>query len=131
MFTINIISAPTPRKVVSYDPDKDDILIQVSDIIGLIEVQNPDNPSESTSVPMYMCCDSFGMYFPPQLDINFIEFIDMNTTLDLGKYKDHVDELKKFYAKLKTDTVEVEQKGNVSHIRRIIRKNKEEPKNDT
>ena len=132
MLIINIIAAPVVKKAISYDPIADELIIEKADIIGLMEVANPEAPDEMATVPMYLCSDNMGVYFPPQLSIMFLELVDSIENIDLSKYKDLIEEIKKVYAEMEnsTETVEVEQKGNVSHIRRIIRskKNKEEPK---
>lgn len=131
MNILSIMAAPSPKKALLYDNEKDELVFERADIIGLIEMENPDNPGELATMPMYMCHDSFGVYFVPQLSMNFIEFVDDLDNIDLGKYNEQVKDIKKFYEEVLSDieTVEVESKGNVSHIRRIIRNKKPtEPK---
>lgn len=130
MFIINIIPAPQPKKAVSYDPIEDDLVIQTADVIGLIEVQNPENPQEVANMPMYMVSDEFGIYNAPQVDPHFLEFIELGDALDLDKYKAQIEGIKKFHEEIENETVEVESKGNVSHIKRFVRpaKKKEDPK---
>lgn len=132
MFIVNIIPAPTPKKAISYDNEKDELIIEKADIIALVEIANPDQPSETATIPMYMCCDSFGVYFAPQMSINFLEFIEDWDAVDLGKYTQHISEINKFHENIKnkTETVEVERKGNLTQIKRIIRHKKEETKKD-
>lgn len=128
MFIINIISAPNPKKAVTYDEKNDNLVITAADVIALVEVPNPDNSNEVATVPMIMCCDSFGVYYPPQLDINFLEFIEQNDIVDIGKYTLLINEIKKFYKESVDTKVEVKNKGNVSFIKRL---KKEDPKNDS
>lgn len=132
MHIINIIPAPVPKKAVYYNLQKDKLFTENADIIALTEIQNPDNPQEAAVLPLYMCCDALGVYFPPQMDITFLEFIGVNDEINPVKYEKHIVELKKLYANLKdkTEVIEVESKGN---IRKIIRptKIKDEPKTDS
>jgi len=136
MYIINIIPAVTPKKALSYDHEKDELIIEKADIVALVELQNPDNLQEAATVPMYMCCDSFGVYFSPQLSINFLEFVDTHEDVDFGKYIEQIKEIKDFYIKVKNktdfETIEVEKRGNLTQIKRIIRSKKiEEPKYDS
>lgn len=131
MMIISILAAPNPKRAVWYDKEKDDLVFQIADIIGLISMENPDDPEELCTIPMYMTPDNFGGYSLPQMDINFIEFIDLDTNIDLGKYLDIIIEIKKLYEEIESETVEVETKGNVSQIKRFIRPlKKETPKDD-
>jgi len=128
---INIIPAPTPKKAVVYDPIKDEVVFETADVIGLVEVINPDNEQEGVIIPMYMCSNSMGTFYPPQMDINFLELIPMNKDLDLSKYVDTINELKKYYQEIEEGIIEVETKGNVSSIKRFIKPSKKDkPKND-
>lgn len=133
MFIVSIIAAPSPKKAVSYDHVKDELLIEKADIIALVEINNPDNPGETATIPMYMSSDSFGVYFAPQMSMNFLEFIEPHDSIDLSKYLEQMEDIKKFHEDVenKTETIEVERKGNISHIKRIIKQRKtEEPKDD-
>lgn len=134
MFINSIIPAPNAKKAVWYDPIKDDIVITTSDIIGLIELLNPENPEETATIPMYMTADKLGVYTLPQLDVNFLEFLDPFDSVDLGKYTQQIQDIKILYAKMQAENpevVEVETKGNVSQIKRIIRNIKSEsPKHE-
>jgi len=132
MFILNIIPAPVPKKAVLYNPENDTLIIQPADIIALMELENPDAPGETATIPMYLCSDSLGVYFPPQMDITFLDLIDSPKTVDIGDYTDQILEIKKFFDEAEADTVEVETKGNVSQIKRFVRpRKKEEPKNDS
>lgn len=131
MLIVNIIAAPSPKKAVSYDHDKDELIVERADVISLVEISNPDNAGEIATIPMYMCADSFGVYFAPQMSINFLEFIEPHDSIDMGKYEEHIKEIKKFHEDEKAETIEVERKGNLTQIKRIIRQKKiEDPKND-
>lgn len=133
MFIVNIIAAPSPKKAVSYDHMKDELIIEKADIIALVEIANPDNPGETATIPMYMCSDSFGVYFSPQMSINFLEFIEPHDSVDLGKYLEQIEDIKKFHEDVdnNTETIEVERKGNLTQIKRIIKQRKTEtPKDD-
>ena len=123
---MSIIPAPKARRAVWYDRDKDDLVFQIADIIGLISMENPDDVEELCTIPMYMTPDNFGGYILPQMDINFIEFVELDAEIDLGKYIDNIEEIKKLYEELDSETVEVETKGNVSQIKRFIRPSKKE-----
>ena len=133
MLIINIIAAPVPKLAVMYNPLLDMITTEVADVIGLMEVLNPDDPNELGSLPVYMIADSLRVYSPPQFSVGFLEFIADTDTLDLDKYKDQVIEIKKFFAEVESNTVEVETKGNLSQIKRPFIKmvKKDEPKNDS
>jgi hypothetical protein len=125
MLIINIIPAPHSKRAVWFDPSKDHLVFALSDVIGLVEIENPDNPTESATIPMHMVCDQFGVYTLPQLDINFLEFAEPADVADMSKYQDQINEIKIFYEKMKKqqgdEVVEVETKGNVSRIKRIIK----------
>lgn len=124
MLIINIIPAPHSKRAVWFDPSKDHLVFALSDVIGLVEIENPDNPQESSTIPMHMVCDQFGVYTLPQLDINFLEFAEPTDIADMSKYQDHINEIKIFYEKMKKEgdqVVEVETRGNVSQIKRIIK----------
>lgn len=135
MSIINIIAAPRPKKAIWYDVEKDELVIDTADIIGLVEIQNPDNLDEIAVVPMYMVSDDFGTYRLPQVNANFIEFIDINEQVDYGDYEKSILDIKTMYEKFKKDSpevVEVETQGNISKIKRIIRHSKPEvPKSDS
>lgn len=132
MLIVNIIPAQVIKRAVWYDPSKDDVVMGVSDVIGLVELENPDNPQEIATIPMYMTCDHLGVYTLPQLDVNFLELIVYDgNPLDIGKYADQIKEIKELYKNIKPEVVEVEKKGNVTQIKRIIRNIKSEvPKHD-
>lgn len=134
MSIVNIIAAPRPKKALWFDVEKDELVIDVADIIGLIEIQNPDNLDEIAIVPMYMVSDDFGTYRLPQVNMNFVAFLEMNEDVDYGLYETTINEIKAMYESFKKDSpevVEVEKKGNVTQIKRIIRHTKPEvPKND-
>ena len=124
MLIINIFPAPHAKRAVWFDPSKDHLVFAVSDVIGLIELENPDNPQESATLPMHMVCDQFGVYTLPQLDMNFLEFAEPADIADMSKYQDQIEEIKTFYKEMKKkgeEVVEVETKGNVSRIKRIIK----------
>lgn len=118
---ITIIPAPTSKKAVIYDPIKDEVVFETADVIGLIEVVNPDDTQEGVVIPMYMCSNSMGTFYPPQMDINFLELVSMNTDLDLSKYVEQIDELKKYHKDIEESMVEVETKGNLSSIKRFVK----------
>lgn len=129
MMIVNVIAAPHQKRAIWYDPHKNDLIVKPADLIGLIELENPDNPSEIATVAMYMTCDHLGVYGLPQLDVNFLEMINANETLDIGKYTQQIEGIKELYAKIKAkgpEIVEVETEGNVSKIKRIIRQTKPE-----
>lgn len=133
MFILNIIPAPSPRKAISYDIKTNELIIEKADVIALVELQNPDNPQEMATIPMFMCSDSYGVYSAPQVNMGFLEFVEPHENIDLGKYTDQIKEIKKLYNSVKDglEEVEVENKGNVTHIKRIIRnKKKDLPKNE-
>lgn len=132
MLIINIIPAPVTKLAVIYNPTIDMITTEVADVIGLMEVLNPDDPDELGSLPVYMIADSFGVYSPPQFSVGFLEFIPMGQLINVDKYKDQVAEIKKFFAEIHSNTIEVETKGNLSQIKRPFLKSikKDEPKND-
>lgn len=132
MLIINIIAAPVPKLAVIYNPLIDMITYEEADIIGLMEVLNPDDPNDLGSLPVYMIADSFGVYSPPQFSVGFLEFVSKDQPVNLDKYKDQVVEIKKFFAEVASSTVEIETKGNLSQIKRPFLKSikKDEPKND-
>ena len=126
-YITNIIPASTAKKAILYDPDTDDLIIQRADVVGLIEIQNPDDPQEVASAAMYMIADDLGIYSPPQMHYNFIELIEDHPfdTVDLSDYLDDIEEIKKIHTQLKNtnpEIIEVEQKGNVSTIKTFIKR---------
>jgi hypothetical protein len=131
MLIVNIIPAPHSKKAVWYDPQDDHIVIATADVIGLVELENPDNAQEIATIPMYMTADKLGVYTLPQLDVNFLEFLDGNDSVDIGKHVKQIEEIKQLYKKTRTEVVEVEKTGNVTQIKRIIKNVKTEaPKHD-
>ena len=126
MLIINIIPAPHTKRAVWFDPTDDHLIFALSDVIGLVEIENPDNPEETATIPMHMICDQFGVYTLPQLDMNFLAFAEPSDVADMSKYQEQIDEIKTLYEKMKKqqqgeEVVEVETKGNVSRIKRIIK----------
>lgn len=123
---MQIIPAVTPKKTVMYDPIKKQIITETADVIGLIEMPDPDNENVIAIIPMYMSSDSFGFYALPQLSPAFLGFVGLNDLVSLGDYKSKIDEINKEYDKFAAqfEEIEVEKEGNVSHIRRIIREKK-------
>lgn len=134
MTVLNIIQAPSTKRAVWYDPNRDELILKIADVVGLVELQNPDNIEESTTIPMYMTSDRYGIFSLPQLDANFLEFIDPGDHIDIGNYTDKIEEIKNLYKTLKANSpeiIEVETNGKVSKIKRIIKNVKTEgPKNE-
>ena len=132
MQILNIIPAALPKKAVFYDPVKDELVTEIADVIALIEVENPDNPRELVTVTMYMTCDNFGVYFPPQLNYTFIEFTDARAEPSRTSYKDPIKYITGIYKSVKdqTELVEVKKEDNVSYIKRIIKPKIKETKDE-
>jgi len=127
---LSILAAPNPKRAVLYNPKTDDLIFELADIIGLIAMENPDDPEEMTYIPMYMISDDFGGYNLPQMDVRFIEFVNPKDDLDLGKYTQQIEEIKELITKMDEETVEVTTTGNVSQIKRFIRYTKPETPKD-
>jgi len=130
MMILSILAAPNPKRAVLYNPKTDDLIFELADIIGLIAMENPDDPEEMTYIPMYMISDDFGGYNLPQMDVRFIEFVNPKDDLDLGKYTQQIEEIKELITKMDEETVEVTTTGNVSQIKRFIRYTKPETPKD-
>jgi hypothetical protein len=130
MIVTSIIAAPHPKRAVMYDPDKDDLVFHVADIIGLISMEDLEEPDQFITIPMYMISDEFGGYNLPQMDARFIEFVDMNEDIDYGKYITQVEEIKKLIASIDAQTVQVETIGNVSRIKQFTRPTPKKDKPD-
>jgi len=129
MLIHSLIAAPTAKKMVIYDIEKDELVIQLADVIGIVEIPSEDEDMV-TITPMYLCSDSMGIYTAPQLFITFLDLVDKDAVVDLGKYIDQIDEVKRLIKEETGETVEVETTGNVSRIRRFEVKKKKEDQDD-
>ena len=126
MNIIQIMPAVTPKKAVIYDPLENKLVIEVADIIGLIEMPAPEDESMVAIIPMYMCTDESGFYQLPQLFPTFLGLIDKDEVVSLADYSEQIVAIKADYEKAinNLEEIEVERKGNVSHIKRIVRQKK-------
>jgi len=123
MLILNIIPAQFPKRAVLYDAKNKQLIFETADVIGLVELQNPDDLEEVTVVPMYMTSNTLGVYSLPQLAINFLEIIPLNETVDYSTYLKQIKDIETLLKNLpnKDEVVEVETKGNISRIKRIIK----------
>jgi len=131
MMIMSIMAAPNPKRAVMYDDNTDELVFHLADIIGLIAMDNPDEPDEVAYIPMYMVSDNFGGYNLPQLDIRFIEFINTFDQVNLDQYLPQIEEIKQEISNIQNGTIEVETKGNLTQIKRVTRRPKlEAPKDE-
>lgn len=121
-----IMAAPRPMRAVKYDPIREEIVLEIADLIGLIEMDDPEQPDLVSVIPLLMSMDEMGGYILPQFDITFLEFIDMKADIDYGKYQDQILHIKAELAQLNANIVEVETKGNISQIKTFVRKPKKD-----
>jgi hypothetical protein len=125
---LNIIAAPFPKRAISYDPIKDELVFENADIIGLIEMFNPDDPTEVAVVPMYMTADNLGGYGLPQFSEFFLELADIKDDIDYGKYADKIAELKEHFNRVHQEMMEPKL-NNVTYFNQKSKKDKPDYEN--
>lgn len=135
MLIAQIMAAPTPKFAVSYDPESKCLLYENAEVIGLVQLENPDEPNEIQQLPCYLVANKYGFFWVPELEYNFLIYVDkgQNLSMDSNWIKARIAEIEADYVSIgneaqKTETIEVETKGKVTHIRRKIKhvKNEEE-----
>ena len=122
MIVTQIIAAPTKKFAVFYDPKAEDIVYRSCEIIGLVQLEDPEDPDNIQQVPCYMLCNPDGYFFVPELEYDFIQYINTHDDIDLEKMKPQIEQIKKTYKEAELEVVEVKTTGKISTIKRTIKR---------
>lgn len=118
------MAAPSKKIAVSYDSGSDELVFNTCEIIGIVQLQNPeDQEDEIQQVPCYMVCNNAdGYFYVPELEYDFVTYLNPGDEVDLSTIKPRIEEIKKIYKEAQLEVVEVTTEGKVSTIKRTIRK---------
>lgn len=124
MNVLQIVVAPKAKLAVFYNPVDKCIYFEPSNIIGVVEFQDPDGSEMVANVACYLSYDKFGMYTVPQLQPNFINVIDKEEDFSMHLHKAQIEGISKFYKEMEgklteVETIEIKNKGNVSFIKNL------------
>lgn len=122
MIVTQIIVAPSKKIAISYDPKTDELVYSTCEMIGLVQLENPDEEESLQQVPCYLICDKTGYFYVPELEYNFLTYTDKEYDLDMEALKPAIEEIKKQYKEAETEVVEVETRGKISTIKRSIKR---------
>lgn len=121
MIVTQVMAAPSKKIAISFDPKTDELVFNTCDIIGLVQLENPDEEGLQ-QVPCYMLSNSDGYFYVPELEFDFIAYCNPGDELDMELIKPRIEEIKKIYRETATEVVELETKGKVTTIRRTIKR---------
>lgn len=122
MIVTSIIAAPSKKMAISYDNKTSELVIQTCELIGLVQLENPDEEGDIQQVPCYMLCNNDGYFYVPELEQDFITYANPEDTLDMEALQPKIDAVKQFYKTTGVETVELETRGKITTIRRTLRK---------
>ena len=122
---LQILEPTTPKVAVMYDPILGKLTYHDVELIGLSDVGEEESP---LLVPCYMCSNSLGLFWIPDLQPTFIEYIKPGSEVDIKTARDKIEEIEKWWNTAETDLepVRVEKKDNISYIKRKGKKDDEE-----
>lgn len=134
MLIMQIIQAPSPKLAVSYDCDAKCVVYEKAEIIGIVQLENPEEPGDVQLVPCYLVSNRYGFFWVPELEYNFIMYAEINQVVNVGVdfIQARIKEIEATHKEIEDEheTVEVETKGKVTHIRRTIKRVKKEDGDD-
>ena len=118
LYNVLQIMAPTTYKeAVMYDPVIQKLTHHFIEIIGLVSI---GEPGEEIITPCYMCSNSLGMFWVPDMEPTFIQYVKTTEEVDIASIPDKIKEIEEWWTSAQKDQapVTVEKKGKVSYIKR-------------
>lgn len=118
LYNVLQIMAPVfARQAVMYDPILQKLTYHMVEAIGLVAL---GAENEELLTPCYMCANSLGMFWVPDMEPTFIQYVKPGDEVDITTVSDKIQEINGWWDSAEKDMapVEVENKGKVSYIKR-------------
>jgi hypothetical protein len=114
---LQILPSGVAKQAVMYDPLLQKLTYHEVELIGLADIGDEEDP---LITPCYMCANAAGLFWIPDLQPSFIEYVKTGEILDINILRDKIEEIEKWWATVENDIdpIKVEKKDNVSYIRR-------------
>lgn len=122
MIVTSIIAAPSKKVAVFYDPKTDELIYRSCEVIGLVQLEDPEDLENIQQVPCYMASTQEGYFFVPELEYDFLQYITSHEDLNIETLTPLIEQIKKVYKEAEMQVVEVETRGKVSTIKRTVKR---------
>lgn len=114
---LQIMAPVFARMAVMYDPVQKKLTEHMVEVIGLVAC---GEENEELLTPCYMCTNSLGMFWVPDLEPTFICYVKPGEDVDASTVSDKLVEIEKWWntAKKDIEVTKTETKGKVTYIKR-------------